>query len=71
MNKNKELRLRVEAKVQHIKAEIADMHASAEGSKNDAIATMETKLAQVNEFIHHGWDSLTEDASTKINEWLK
>lgn len=71
MSKSHELKLRVEAKVKQIKADIAQLRADAEGSKNETIEKMEAKLAHLNEVMHEGWDNLTEDASAKINEWLK
>lgn len=71
MSKSHELKLRVEAKAQKIKAEIAQMRADAEGSKNETIEKMEAKLAHLNEVVKDGWENLTEDASAKINEWLK
>ena len=66
-----ELRLRVEAKVHELKAQLATLAAdgTAEAQKRKEQLEASVKDAQVQ--LKDGWEKITDQAASKLNEWLK
>jgi hypothetical protein len=66
-----ELKLRVEAKINDLKAQMgtlaADTTAEAQKRKQQLEASLKDATAQ----LKGGWDNITDQAAGKLNEWLK
>jgi hypothetical protein len=68
---NHELKLRVEAKINEIKAQLGTLAADGVGEAQKRKEKLETRLKDAEVQIKGGWEKLTEHASKKLNDWLK
>ena len=66
-----ELKLRVEAKIHEIKAQLATMAADTTGEAQKRKQQLEAKLKDAEAQIKTGWEKVTDQAASKLNEWLK
>jgi hypothetical protein len=66
-----ELKLRVDAKINELKAQLATLAAdgTAEAQKRKEQLKASVKDAQAQ--IKDGWEKITDQASSKLDEWLK
>lgn len=71
MSSAEELKSRIEAKRKKLEADLAQAKADAMGQGNEAVASIERKLEELNGTLRSGWDNLTENAAKKLNDWLK
>lgn len=71
MNRTEELKSRIEAKRKQLEADLAKAKADAQGKSNDAVEAMERKLQELGNLLRSGWDSISDDATAKLNAWLK
>jgi len=72
MSLNKlELKLRVEARIKAIQAQLGTLAAdtTAEGQKRKQQLAARLKDAETE--IMAGWEKLTDQGASKLNEWLK
>lgn len=68
---NHELRLRVEAKINEIKAQLGNLAADSVGEAQKRKEKLETRLKDAEVQVKGGWEKLTANASKKLNDWLK
>jgi len=66
-----ELKLRVEAKIHEIKAQLATMAADTTGEAQKRKQQLEAKLNDAEAQIKTGWEKVTDQAASKLNDWLK
>ena len=71
MSRTDELKSRIEAKAQQLKADLAKAKADAHGKSNDAVEAIESKLQELGNSLRSGWDNLSDEAMAKLNAWLK
>ena len=72
MSLNKmELKLRVEAKIHEIKAQLATLAADGTADAQKRKAQLEASLKETQAQLKGGWDKITDQAASKLNEWLK
>jgi hypothetical protein len=72
MSLNKlELKLRVNAKINEIKAQLGTLAADTTGEAQKRKQQLEAKLKDAEAEIKGGWDKITDHAVSKLNEWLK
>jgi ribosome recycling factor len=66
-----ELKLRVDAKINEIKAQLGTLAADTTGEAQKRKQQLEAKLKDAETELKSGWDKLTDQAVSKLNEWLK
>jgi hypothetical protein len=66
-----ELRLRVEAKINEIKAQLGTLAADTTGEAQKRKHQLEARLKDAQTELKTGWEQLTDKAASKLNEWLK
>lgn len=66
-----ELKLRVEAKMNELKAQLKSFAADGAGEAREKKAELESHLKNAEVQIKDGWDKITDQAASKLNEWLK
>ena len=66
-----ELKLRVEAKVHEIKAQLATLAADGTAEAAKRKQQLEAGLKDAEAQVKAGWEKLTDQAATKLNDWLK
>jgi len=66
-----ELKLRVEARIHEIKAQLATLAADTTGEAQKRKQQLEASLKEAEREIKAGWDKITDQAVSKLNEWLK
>lgn len=66
-----ELKLRVEARIHEIKAQLATLAADTTGEAQKRKQQLEASLKEAEREIKAGWDKITDQALNKLNEWLK
>ncbi|MEO6953959.1 MAG: hypothetical protein ABI321_19310 [Polyangia bacterium] len=66
-----ELKLRVEARMDELKAKMKTFAADATAGANDQKTQTKSKLDEVQLHIKDGWDKVTDATAAKLNEWLK
>ena len=72
MSLNKmELKLRVEARSHEIKAQLATLAADTTGEAQKHKQKLEASLKEAEGQIKAGWEKITDQAVSKLNEWLK
>ena len=67
----KELKLRVEAKMDELKSKMKTFAADGAAGANDQKTQTTSKLKEAELHIKDGWDKLTDATAAKLNEWLK
>jgi ABC-type Zn2+ transport system substrate-binding protein/surface adhesin len=68
MSRKAELKSRVEAGMQQLKADLAKAKADAQGKKNDNVEKLEARLAEVSQTMKDGWENVSEDVAAKLNK---
>jgi hypothetical protein len=72
MSLNKlELKLRVEARINEIKAQLGKLAADATGDTLKRKQQLEAHLKDAEAEIRSGWEKISDQAASKLNEWLK
>jgi len=66
-----ELKERVKAKKTKLQHRLEFIRAQAYDKKNEEAEKIEKSLNDLNENLKDGWDNLTEQAASKLNDWLK
>ena len=66
-----ELKLRVEAKINEIKAQLGTLAADTTGEAQKRKQQLEASLKDAEREIKTGWEKITDQAASKLNEWLK
>ncbi len=66
-----ELKLRVEAKMNELKAQLKNFAADGAGEAREQKTSIESRLKNAEVHIKDGWDKITDQAANKLNEWLK
>ena len=66
-----ELKLRVEAKMHEIKAQLATLAADTTAEAQKRKQQLEARLKAAEAEIKTGWEKITDQAASKLNEWLK
>jgi hypothetical protein len=66
-----ELKLRVEAKISELKAQLATLAADGTAEAQKRKEQLETGLKDAQAHLKGGWEKITDQASSKLNEWLK
>jgi DNA replication initiation complex subunit (GINS family) len=68
---NQELKLRVDAKINELKAQLGNLAADGTAEAQKRKEQIEATLKDAQAHIKEGWEKLTDQASSKLNEWLK
>lgn len=72
MSLNKlELKLRVEARINEIKAQLGTMAADATGQALKRKQQLEARLKDAEAELKSGWEKISDQAVSKLNDWLK
>ncbi|MCA9575785.1 MAG: hypothetical protein R3B40_27965 [Polyangiales bacterium] len=71
MSQKSELKDRVIAKQKYLEARLVELRADARRDAREEARRIEESLDHVKASVKDGWDSLTEEASRKLNRWLK
>jgi len=72
MSLNKlELKLRVDAKINEIKAQLGTLAADTTGEAQKRKQQLEARLKEAEAELKTGWEKITDQAVNKLNEWLK
>jgi hypothetical protein len=71
MSQKSELKNRVEAKKLKLQAKIKELQANASSDSREEVKKLEARLNALGESLRDGWDDLTENVSSKLNQWLK
>ena len=72
MSLNKlELKLRVDAKIHEIKAQLSTLAADTTGEAQKRKQQLEARLKEAEAELKTGWEKITDQAVSKLNEWLK
>ena len=72
MSLNKlELKLRVDAKINEIKAQLGTLAADTTGEAQKRKQQLEARLKEAEAELKAGWEKITDQAVSKLNEWLK
>ena len=72
MSLNKlELKLRVDAKIHEIKAQLGTLAADTTGEAQKHKQQLEARLKEAEAELKAGWEKITDQAASKLNEWLK
>lgn len=71
MSQRDELKDRVEAKKLRLQAKLHELKADTRSTSRDEVRKLQAKLDALSEDLKGGWDSVTEKAASKLNEWLK
>jgi len=72
MSLNKlELKLRVEAKMNEIKAQLGTLAADTTAEAHKRKQQLEARLKEAEAQLKTEWDKVSEQAVSKLNEWLK
>jgi hypothetical protein len=66
-----ELRHRVEAKRKMLEARLEETKVGTFAARSEAARELRAKLRELDERIGDGWDTVTEEAAARLNEWLK
>jgi hypothetical protein len=66
-----ELKLRVEARIHEIKAQLATLAADGTAEAKKRKQQLEASLKDAEAQFKVGWEKLTDQAASKLNEWLK
>lgn len=66
-----ELKLRVEARINEIKAQLGTMAADATGETLNRKRHLEARLKDAEAELKAGWEKISDQAVSKLNEWLK
>ena len=66
-----ELKLRVEARIHEIKAQLATLAADTTGEAQKRKKQLEASLKEAEGQIKAGWEKITDQAVSKLNDWLK
>jgi len=66
-----ELKLRVEARIHEIKAQLATLAADTTAAAQKRKGQLEARLKEAESEIKAGWEKITDQAVSKLNEWLK
>ena len=66
-----ELKLRVEARINEIKAQLGTLAADTTGDANKRKQQLEARLKEAEAEMKAGWEKITDQAVSKLNEWLK
>jgi hypothetical protein len=66
-----ELKLRVEARINEIKAQLGTLAADATGETLKRKQQLEARLKDAEAEIKAGWEKISDQAASKLNEWLK
>jgi len=66
-----ELKLRVEAKINEIKAQLGTLAADTTGEAQKRKQQLAARLKDAEAEIKAGWEKMTDQAASKLNEWLK
>jgi hypothetical protein len=66
-----ELKLRVEAKINEIKARLGTLAADTTGAAQKQKQQLEARLKDAEAQVKTGWDRITDQAASKLNDWLK
>ena len=70
MGDKKELRQRVEAEKEELELRLAKLEAQGTPAANDSIAGIERELDELQSRLRGGWDSISESAARRLNDWL-
>ena len=68
---NQELKLRVEAKINELKAQLGNLAADGAGEAQKHKLQLEASLKDAEAQLKGGWEKMTTQASSKLSEWLK
>lgn len=71
MSQTEELKSRITAKRKQLEADLAKAKADAKGTSNDASQEIQKKLEELQTYIGDGWDNLSENVASQLNDWLK
>ena len=71
MSQASELRARIHAKRKQLEADLARLQAEGHAQSNAARAEIKRKLSDLDEYLHQGWDNVTEQVTAKLNQWLE
>lgn len=66
-----ELKLRVEAKINEIKSQLGTLAADTTAEAQKRKQQLEARLKEAEAEIKTGWEKITDQAASKLNEWLK
>jgi hypothetical protein len=66
-----ELKLRVDAKISELRAQLATLAADGTAEAQKRKEQLETSLNQAQAQIKSGWEKITDQASSKLSDWLK
>jgi hypothetical protein len=66
-----ELKLRVDAKINELKAQLATLAADGTAEAQKRKEQLEARLTDAQAHIKDGWEKISDQASNKLNEWLK
>ena len=66
-----ELKLRVDARINELKAQLGTLAADGTAEAQKRKEQLEASLKDAQAHIKDGWEKITDQASSKLNEWLK
>jgi hypothetical protein len=68
--RTEELKNRVAAKQKQLQARLAELKADGAKTVADERDRIQAKLAELDQTMRDGWESVTDTAAKKISEWL-
>lgn len=71
MTKLDELKDRVEAKRHELLAKLSEMKADSRAEIRQQHDKLRAKLRELEGHLKDGWDKVTNDVASKLNDWLK
>jgi hypothetical protein len=69
--RKQELKLRVEAKISELSAQLATVAADGTAEAQKRKDQIETSLKEAQAHLKGGWEKITDQASSKLNQWPK
>lgn len=66
-----ELKQRIQARRQHIEAELADLRAHGERAAQESRERLRAALDDLECHLKHGWDHMSEAVAGRLNDWLE
>lgn len=71
ITKTDELKSRVKARQAELSAQLERAKAEGKEKTSAAVESLEKKLNELSNTMKEGWENLSDDTVTRLNEWLK
>jgi len=66
-----ELKERIEAKRKRIEARVHELKADGDAAAREKAESLESQLDDITETVRDGYENLSDQAMSKLNDWLK